>query len=159
MPSLFLYRISVVRVYLSIAATTQDPAGWDPHQGTLVLSSPENHKYRSAISNVGEWREASTVHFHFFSIFSASHLLDIWNEIKRHKDICIPKFSWLMAFFSSGETSDMQKILPPSGILSSRKIPPRMEKWLPVTWMEWWRMGVFAFLTWLALFLCSLGLE
>ena len=28
----FLHRISVVRVYLSIAATTQDPAGQDPHQ-------------------------------------------------------------------------------------------------------------------------------
>ena len=32
MPSLFLHRISVVRVNLSIAATTQDPAGRDPHQ-------------------------------------------------------------------------------------------------------------------------------
>ena len=31
----FLHRISVVRVYLSIAATTQDPAGWDPHQEML----------------------------------------------------------------------------------------------------------------------------
>ena len=30
--SLFLHRISVVRVYLSIAATTQGPAGQDPHQ-------------------------------------------------------------------------------------------------------------------------------
>ena len=29
MPSLFLHRISVVRVYLHIAATTQDPAGQD----------------------------------------------------------------------------------------------------------------------------------
>ena len=33
-PSLFLHRISVVRVYLSIAATTQDPAGQDPQQGS-----------------------------------------------------------------------------------------------------------------------------
>ena len=32
MPSLFLHRISVVCVYLSSAATTQDPAGQDPHQ-------------------------------------------------------------------------------------------------------------------------------
>lgn len=65
----------------------------------MVLSSPANHKCRSAISNVGEWSEASTVHFHFFSIFSASHLLDIWNEIKRHKDICNPKFSdWWPSF-------------------------------------------------------------
>ena len=32
MPPLFLHRISVVRVYLSIAATTQDPAGQDLHQ-------------------------------------------------------------------------------------------------------------------------------
>ena len=32
MPSLFLHSISVVRVYFSIAATTQDPAGQDPHQ-------------------------------------------------------------------------------------------------------------------------------
>ena len=31
MLSLFLHRISVACVYLSIAATTQDPAGWDPH--------------------------------------------------------------------------------------------------------------------------------
>ena len=30
--SLFLHQISVVRVYLSIAATTQDPAGQDPYQ-------------------------------------------------------------------------------------------------------------------------------
>ena len=37
-PSLFLHRISVVRVYLSIAATTQDPAGQDPSQ-TLPLAS------------------------------------------------------------------------------------------------------------------------
>ena len=32
MPSLFLHRVSVVRVYLSTAATTQDPAGRDPRQ-------------------------------------------------------------------------------------------------------------------------------
>ena len=32
MQSLFLHKISVVRVYLSMAATTQDPAGQDPHQ-------------------------------------------------------------------------------------------------------------------------------
>ena len=30
MQPLFLHRISVVHVYLHIAATTQDPAGWDP---------------------------------------------------------------------------------------------------------------------------------
>ena len=31
-------------MYLYIAATTQDPAGWDPHHGTLVLVviSPQN---------------------------------------------------------------------------------------------------------------------
>ena len=41
MPSLFLHRISVVRVYLSIAATTQDPAGRDPHQcGTKQDNHP-----------------------------------------------------------------------------------------------------------------------
>ena len=32
MPSLFLHRISVVRVYLYIAATTPDPVGLDPRQ-------------------------------------------------------------------------------------------------------------------------------
>ena len=35
MPSLFLHRISVVRVYLSVAATTQDPADRDLHQYDL----------------------------------------------------------------------------------------------------------------------------
>ena len=34
MPSLFLHRISVVRVYLYIAATTLDPAGRDLHHQT-----------------------------------------------------------------------------------------------------------------------------
>ena len=33
MQSLFLHRISVGRVYLSVAATTQDLAGQDPQQG------------------------------------------------------------------------------------------------------------------------------
>ena len=37
MPSLFLHRISVVRVYLPIAATTQDPAGQDPHQLMIAI--------------------------------------------------------------------------------------------------------------------------
>ena len=32
MPSLFLHRISVVHVYLYIAATTPDPVGRDPRQ-------------------------------------------------------------------------------------------------------------------------------
>ena len=32
MLSLFLHRISVVHVYLHIAATTLDPAGWDLRQ-------------------------------------------------------------------------------------------------------------------------------
>ena len=32
MKSLFLHRISLLCVYLSIAATTQDAAGQDPHQ-------------------------------------------------------------------------------------------------------------------------------
>ena len=32
MPSLFLHRFSVVRVYFYIAATTADPAGRDPRQ-------------------------------------------------------------------------------------------------------------------------------
>ena len=31
MPSLFLHRISVVHVYLSITATKNDPVVWDPH--------------------------------------------------------------------------------------------------------------------------------
>ena len=38
MPSLCLHRISVVRVYLSIAATTQDPAGRDLHQVRAIKS-------------------------------------------------------------------------------------------------------------------------
>ena len=37
MPSLFLHRISVVLVYLSIAATRQDPVGQDPHQKSVRL--------------------------------------------------------------------------------------------------------------------------
>ena len=37
--SLFLHRISVVRVYLSIAATAQDPAGQDPHHLSIVHPS------------------------------------------------------------------------------------------------------------------------
>ena len=37
MLSLFLHRISVVRVYLSIDATTQDPAGQDPHQLMIAI--------------------------------------------------------------------------------------------------------------------------
>ena len=40
MLSLFLHRISGVRVYLSIAATTPDPAGWDLRQvRTLQLNA------------------------------------------------------------------------------------------------------------------------
>ena len=35
MPSLFLQRISVVRVYLYIAVTTPDPAGRDPRQDNM----------------------------------------------------------------------------------------------------------------------------
>ena len=38
MPSLFLHRISLVYVYLSIAATTPDPAGQDPCQFSIVNS-------------------------------------------------------------------------------------------------------------------------
>ena len=38
MPSLFLHRISVVLVYLSIVATTQDPAGRDPHHATQACA-------------------------------------------------------------------------------------------------------------------------
>ena len=37
--SLFLHRISIVREYLSIATTIQDPARQDPHQLTTVLQS------------------------------------------------------------------------------------------------------------------------
>ena len=37
MPSVFLPRISVVHVYLSIAATTQDPVGRDPNHGSTFL--------------------------------------------------------------------------------------------------------------------------
>ena len=37
MPSLFLHRISVVHVYLSTSATTQDPAGRDPHQFMMAI--------------------------------------------------------------------------------------------------------------------------
>ena len=37
MPPLFLRRISVIRVYLSMAVTTPDPTRWDPHQ-------PATHK-------------------------------------------------------------------------------------------------------------------
>ena len=36
MPSLFLHRISVVHVYLSIAATAQDPAGWNPYHFNMI---------------------------------------------------------------------------------------------------------------------------
>lgn len=59
----------------------------------------------------------SAVYFHFSSIFSASHLLGIWNEIKMLEDIRIPKFSWLVAS-SPGETPDHEKIFPPSRIPS-----------------------------------------
>ena len=38
MPSLFLHRIFLVCVYLSIAATTQDPAGRDLHHLSLRKS-------------------------------------------------------------------------------------------------------------------------
>ena len=31
-------------MYLSIAATTQDPAGWDPHQSALVKVTKDLHK-------------------------------------------------------------------------------------------------------------------
>ena len=48
MQSLFLHRISVVRVYLSIAATTQDPAGQDPHQ------VPEEEEEEQQIENLFE---------------------------------------------------------------------------------------------------------
>ena len=48
MPSLSLHRISVVRVYLSIAATTQDPAGQDPHQ------VPEEEEEEQQIENLFE---------------------------------------------------------------------------------------------------------
>ena len=47
MPSLFLHRISVVRVYLSIAATAQDPAGQDPrHWRSPTKSRGENRSCR-----------------------------------------------------------------------------------------------------------------
>ena len=38
MPSLFLHRSSIVHVCLSIAATTQDPAGRDPHHATQACA-------------------------------------------------------------------------------------------------------------------------
>ena len=49
--SLFLHRISVVCVYLSIADTTQDPAGQDPHQ-VLDDSFPERN-VKCLICNIG----------------------------------------------------------------------------------------------------------
>ena len=39
-PSLFLHRISVVHVYVYIAATTADPAGRDLRHAGLPFSSP-----------------------------------------------------------------------------------------------------------------------
>ena len=41
--TLFLHRISVVRVYVSIAATTQDPAGQDTHHPTTLPKSTRCH--------------------------------------------------------------------------------------------------------------------
>ena len=42
MPSLFLHRISVVRVYLSIAATAPDPTGQDLRQ-IIISTDAEKH--------------------------------------------------------------------------------------------------------------------
>ena len=55
MPSLVLHRISVVRVYLSIAAMTQDPAGQDPHQ-----RNPETKALPSRNSWCGEKENEQT---------------------------------------------------------------------------------------------------
>ena len=53
MPSLFLHRISVVRVSLSIAATTQDPADQDPRQTTdHVITDSENRRDRNKILKI-----------------------------------------------------------------------------------------------------------
>ena len=37
MPSLFLHKISVVRVYVYVAATTADSVGWDLRHHTLLV--------------------------------------------------------------------------------------------------------------------------
>ena len=51
MPSLFLHRISVVRVYLYIAATTPDPAGRDPRQ---MLSGGVAEQQRNLSENLSQ---------------------------------------------------------------------------------------------------------
>ena len=67
MPALFLHRISVVGVYLYVAATTPDPAGRDPRLAGNQISSgsPSSslHLHRGTCQSLGtcqrsrrEWR-------------------------------------------------------------------------------------------------------
>lgn len=55
----------------------------------------------------------------FISLVSSQHPISCSSARSRCSK-CTPKCSWLLASFSSGETPDHRKIVPPSGIPSSR---------------------------------------
>ena len=76
MPSLFLHRTSVVRVYLSIAATTQDPALRDPRQGIpnrKATFSPEGFTHSILSSSLSPQAFCSRPYLCYLSRASRPH--------------------------------------------------------------------------------------
>ena len=77
----FLHRISVVHVYLYIAATTPDPAGWDLCQLSTFLCAYQS----SVLSPIGKYLLKS---FAYFFKSSPEHifLLDITERGGRERE-------------------------------------------------------------------------
>ena len=74
MLSLFLNRISVIHVYLSIAATTQDPAGQDPHH-RLDVQDQGMGRYEFSEACVYGLRTAASLAVSSYGLYSVcAHL-------------------------------------------------------------------------------------
>ena len=94
MQPLFLHRISVVRVYLHIATTTEDPAGRDPYHSLswYKSESPTGTIWLVDISNWGGWGPPETGGCMSPSFLqgAAAPQLQLWGRCVRSLD-CLRK--------------------------------------------------------------------
>ena len=135
MPSFFLHRISVVRVYLYIAGTTLDPAGRDLRQ--YLLSNFVCSKSNTYIWTNAKSEDQKLILYLFFNMFFLRMIFLIFVLLTHYLSVLTPRqltplmfffiflkpiFSWLKHIYSCLFSSFFLSLLNANTILTIYKM-------------------------------------